>query len=161
MNLILKTRTANHVEVFWDKTQDAEIKRLFPSSMGSLEEALVLFQKSLKKDASSYGKVIYFEGNYIGDIWCYGIDETDEKMAMLSVVIFEKELWGKGIATSVTRMFIEEVFNHFNITKIGAFTYSNNYASIGVLKKVGFVKIEEFIEGGTESIYFELNKNQK
>ncbi len=158
MDIVLKKRTADHVAFFWDKLQDEEIKRLFPISIKSFEEALILFEKSLKKDASSYGKVIYFEGKYIGDIWCYCIDESDEKMAMLSIVIFEKELWGKGIATKAAKIFIEEVFDKFDIEKIGAFTYSNNYASIGLLKKAGFVEIEEFVEAGVESKYFEIRK---
>ncbi len=156
MDIMLKTRTKEHVMIFWNKTQDEEIKRLFSFSIESLEKALILFEESLKKDALSYGKVIYFGGNYIGDIWCYSIDESNEKMAMLSVVIFEKELWGKGIATEAAKTFIKEVFNKYNIEKIGAFTYSNNYGSIGLLKKVGFSEIETFVEDGIESKYFEI-----
>lgn len=158
MDIMLKTRTREHVMTFWNKVQDEEIKRLFPFSIESLEKALILFEDSLKEDALSYGKVIYFEGKYIGDIWCYGIDESNEKMAMLSVVIFKKELWGKGIATEVLKVFIGEVFNKYDIEKIGAFTYSNNYGSIGLLKKVGFSEIETFVEDGIESVYFEIWK---
>lgn len=156
MDIMLKTRTKYHVVTFWENTQDEKIKKIFPFSIESLEKALILFEESLKEDALSYGKVIYFEGKYIGDIWCYGIDEINEKMAMLSIVIFEKELWGKGIATEATKIFIKEVFNKFCVEKIGAFTYSNNYGSIGLLKRVGFVEIETFIENGIESIYFEI-----
>lgn len=161
MNIMLKTRTANHVISFWDKTQDEEIKRLFPINIETLEEALILFEESLKKDASSYGKIICFGGKYIGDIWCYDIDENNEKMAMLSIVTFEKELWGKGIATEATKVFVEEIFNKFNIEKVGAFTYSINYASVGLLQKAGFVEIEKFVEDGIESKYFEIRKAQK
>lgn len=160
MNIMLKARTKNHVVVFWDRTQDEEIKRLFPFSIGSLEEALTLFEESLKKEASSYGKVIYFGGSYIGDVWCYGIEENDEKMAMLSIIIFDKALWGRGIATEVIKVFAQEVFDKFDIEKIGAFTYSNNYASLGLLEKVGFVQSEKIVEDGVESIYFELRKAQ-
>lgn len=158
MNIILKKRTSEHITVFWNKTQDEEIKRLFPISNESLEESLMLFEESLKKTASSYGKVIYFQERYIGDIWCYNIDENSEKMAMLSILIFEKELWGRGIAKKVTKLFVEEVFDKFDIEKIGAFTYSNNYASIGLIEKIGFVEMEKFVEGGIESKYYEIRK---
>ncbi|WP_158219983.1 GNAT family N-acetyltransferase [Tissierella sp. P1] len=158
MNIILKTRTLDHVTVFWNKTQDEEIKRLFPIVSKSLEESIILFEESLKENASSYGKVIYFEGKYIGDIWCYSIDENSEKMAMLSILIFEKELWGRGIATEVTKIFVKEVFSKFDIEKIGAFTYSNNYGSISLMVKVGFIEIEKFVEDGIESKYFEIIK---
>jgi ribosomal-protein-alanine N-acetyltransferase len=156
MKILLKARIKDHVVTFWERTQDEEIKRLFPFSTESLEEALVLFEESLKENALSYGKVIYFEGRYVGDIWCYGIDENDEKTSMLSIVIFEKELWGKGIATEATKAFVDEVFNKFNLEKVGAFTYSNNHGSIGLLEKVGFVKNDTFVEDGIESIYYEI-----
>lgn len=156
MDIMLKTRTKEHVITFWNKIQDEEIKRLFPFSIESLEKALILYEESLKEDSLSYGKVIYFEGKYIGDIWCYNIDENDEKIAMLSVVIFEKKLWGKGIAKEASRAFVKEVFNKYDIEKIGAFTYSNNYESIGLLKKVGFSEVQTFVEDGIESKYFEI-----
>lgn len=156
MDIVLKTRMKDHVVVFWEKTQDDEIKRLFPFAIKTLDDALVSFDESLTEGALSYGKVIYYNEQYIGDIWCYGIDESNEKMSMLSVVIFEKELWGKGIATKAAKDFICEVFNKFNIEKIGAFTYSNNYRTIGLLEKVGFLKIETFVEDGIESMYFEI-----
>lgn len=154
MDIMLKTRIKDHVVIFFERTQDEEIKRLFPFSTKTLKEALILFKESLKENALSYGKVIYFEGRYVGDIWCYGIDENDEKISMLSIVIFEKELWGKGIATEAAKAFIKEMFDKFNIEKIGAFTYSNNYGSIELLEKVGFVKNDTFVEDGIESIYY-------
>lgn len=156
MDILLKTRMKDHVVTFWERTQDEEIKRLFPFSTKSFDEALILFEESLKENALSYGKVIYFEDRYVGDIWCYGIDENNDRMCMFSVVIFEKALWCKGIATEATQVFIKEVFNKFNLEKIGAFTYSNNYGSIGLLEKVGFVKNDAFIEDGIESIYYEI-----
>lgn len=158
MDIMLKTRMRDHVVVFWERTQDEEIKRLFPFSIKSLDEALILFEESLKENALSFGKVIYFQNRYIGDIWCYGIDENYEKIAMLSIIIFEKGLWGKGIGTEAAKAFIKEVFNKYNIEKIGAFTYSNNYGSISLLEKVGFIKADTFIEDGIESKYFEMKK---
>ncbi len=158
MSVILKKRKYEHVVFFWEKTQDEEIQKWFPISIKSLEEALKLYQESLKNEALSYGKTIYYGGKYVGDIWCYSIDEVNEKMAMLSIVIFEKELWGKGISTIATKEFIEEIFAKYNLEKIGAFTYASNNRSIGVLKKVGFANIEPFIEDGIKSIYFEIRR---
>jgi RimJ/RimL family protein N-acetyltransferase len=158
MKVILQDRTNEHVVIFFEKTQDEEIQKLFPFSIKSLEEALKLYEESLKDGAVSYGKVIYYEGKYVGDIWCYCIDEIDEKMAMMSIVIFEKELWGKGIGAQASIEFIKEVFNKYDIDKIGAFTYSLNNRSIGLLEKIGFNSIETFIEDGISSKYLEINK---
>ncbi|QSX06655.1 GNAT family N-acetyltransferase [Sedimentibacter sp. zth1] len=158
MNIILKQRMKDHVVIFWEKTQDEELQKLFPFSIQSLEEALKLYKESLKDVALSYGKVIYYGGKYIGDIWCYCIDEINEKMAMLSIVIFEKELWGKGIATRATKDFIKEVFSKYELEKIGAYTYTFNNRSIGLLEKAGFAKVETFVEDEIESIYFEIRR---
>lgn len=155
MDVILKKRMKDHVITFWEKTQDEEIQQLFPFSIESLEDALKLYEESLKDGALSYGKVIYYGNKYIGDIWCYGIDEINEKMAMLSIVIFEKELWGRGIASQVTKDFIKEVFSKYKIDKVGTFTYAFNDRSIILLEKAGFTKVETFIEDGIESIYLE------
>lgn len=156
MNVELRNRTWEHVTLFWNKTQDDEIQRWFPTSVGTVEEALSLFEESLRADALSFGKVIYYGEKYIGDIWCYGIDENEEKMAMLSIVIFDKSLWGQGVATAATVLFIREVFSKYQIEKIGAFTYSNNYRTIGLLRKTGFVEVQEFLEDEVQSKYFEM-----
>lgn len=156
MEVKLSNRTLDHVIIFWNKTQDDEIKNLFPGISETLKDSIVLFEESLKDFASSFGKVIYYNEKYIGDIWCYGIDDEIEKMAMLSIVIFEKDLWGQGIGTEAIKLFIREVKIKYEIKKLGAFVYSNNYGSIGVLKKTGFMEIEEFIEDGIQSKYFEL-----
>ena len=155
MNIELKPREKQHVVKFWNKTQDAEIRRLFPFSTNSISEAILLYEQSLKEGALSYGKVIYYNNEYIGDIWCYGIDEVNEKMAMLSIVIFEKYLWKKGIGTTVIKEFISDIYIKYNIDKIGAFTYLYNYGSISLLKKVGFKEVEVFMEDGVESVYLE------
>lgn len=159
MDITLCKRTQEHVEIFWRKVQDEEIQRLFPVTIRSLEEALALFAESVGEDADSFGKVIYFDGEYVGDVWCYAID-NHEKVAMLSIVIFAKEHWRKGIATKAARIFIEEVFAKFNLNKIGAFTFANNHGSSALLRKVGFSEIESFEENGIESQYFELANPQ-
>ncbi len=52
------------------------------------------------------------------------------------LLFLKRNCGGKGIATEVLKVFIGgEVFNKYDIEKIGAFTYSNNYGSIGLLKK--------------------------
>ena len=158
MTITLSERTAAHVSAYWHKTQDAEIKALLPSSAQSEEQALEMFQKSLLPDATSYGRVILADGQHVGDIWCYCIDETEEKSAMLSYCIFEKSLWNRGIATQAADLFLKEVFHRYSIEKIGAFTYSSNTASIRVLEKLGFHLVEEWEEDAVLSCYFELPK---
>lgn len=156
MNITLKTRTEEHVLTFWNKTRDEEIQRMFPSGTETLDEALSLFRQSLSDDATSYGKVIYYNKNYVGDVWCYAIDEAVKNQAMLSIVIFEKKYWGKGIATAAIRMFVEDVFSKYDLDTIGAFTFKDNNRSLSLLRKVGFIEAETFTEGIRKTAYLEL-----
>ncbi|MCD8084967.1 MAG: GNAT family N-acetyltransferase [Clostridiales bacterium] len=149
----LKERTEQHVKMYYEKTQDAEIKDLLPSSAKTLEDALRMYMETKSESAKSIGKTIYYNGEYVGDIWCYGLWEEPD--AMLSYCIFEKKLWGKGIATEAVRLFVEFLRNDYHIKTIGAFTYRNNIASVRVLNKNGFALIEQFEDAGRASVYLE------
>lgn len=158
MKLSLATRTRQHVEIFWEQTQDSQIQKMFPSHTNSLSHAVKLFEESQKENASSFGQIILIDNCYVGDIWCYSIDEEDEHHAMLSIVIFDKTFWGKGIASATIPLFIKQVFSRYRIEKIGAFTYASNHASRKALQNSGFVEIESFIEDGEKSVYLEYMK---
>lgn len=149
----LKERTEQHVKIYYEKTQDAEIKDLLPSSAQTLEDAIRMYIETKSESAKSVGKTIYYNGEYVGDIWCYGLWEGPD--AMLSYCIFEKKLWGKGIATEAVRLFVAFLRNSYHIKTIGAFTYRNNVASIHVLSKNGFALVDQFEDDGRASAYLE------
>ena len=46
--------------------------------------------------------------------------------------------WGKGISTSVVKIFIKYVFEYYDLIKIFAYVFSSNPASGRVLEKAGF-----------------------
>ena len=77
MTITLAPRTAAHVSIYWNKTRDEEIRRLLPSAAQSEEQALERFRQSLLPGASSFGRIILVDGRYVGDIWCYCIDEKE------------------------------------------------------------------------------------
>lgn len=156
--ILLKSRSLEHVKVYWEKSQDEEFKNLFPFNGGTLNDSIKLFEESLKPDARSFGNVIYIDNSYIGDVWCYGIDESIEKHAFVSIVIFDKRYWGKGIGKYVLKEFSQILFNKYSIIKLCAFTYADNKRSIATLESVGFKMIEEFEEEGKLSYYYELVK---
>ncbi len=149
----LKERTAEHVKIYFTKVQDAEIEKGLPISAKTVEDALQLFYETKQPNAKSIGKTIYYNGRYVGDVWCYRL--WDEPDAMLSYCIFEKSLWGKGIASKAVALFTSFLQNKLGVKTIGAFTYAENTASVGVLKRNGFAIVEEFTDDGRASIYFE------
>lgn len=155
MKITLHPRTAETVAIYFDKAQQPAIRSMLPQKAKTVEEALTDFAKTQLSGATSYGRTIYSDGRYIGDVWIYGIDVNDTPNAMLSYCIFEKGLWGKGAATEGVRLFLEEVWDRFGLQTIGAFTYAENHPSIRVLEKNGFNLEEEFIEQGMASRYYQ------
>jgi [ribosomal protein S5]-alanine N-acetyltransferase len=157
-NILLQDRTLQNAITFWKESQDEEISSLFPLTRRTLSESIQLFEDCQRPDTPSFGKAIYANGNYIGDIWCFGIDEAVEKQAFVSILIFDKATWGKGIGQQALSQFCRLVFEKYQIDKLCAFTYSANKRSAGALEKSGFKKIEEFEEDGVLSYYYELEK---
>ena len=153
----LGDRTAETVRIYFEKAQQPEIKAVLPQKAQTVEEALADFRETLLPNAASYGRTILTDGQYIGDIWCYCIDAEEEPNTMLSYCIFEKAYWSQGIATKAVAMFLKEVRAKYELRTIGAFTYSDNFASIRVLEKNGFAEVEEFSEDGRDSKYFQYS----
>lgn len=152
----LKERTRENVICYFEKVQDEEIKRFLPQKARSVEEEISDFEKTLLPDATSFGCTIYVNANYVGDVWAYCIG-GDEPNAMLSFCVFEKSLWGKGIASEAVRIFLDGMKEKYSLRSMGAFTFSNNQASINVLMKNGFQEKETFTENGVESKYFQTD----
>lgn len=155
MKITLETRTADTVKIYFEQTQKPQIKEVLPQKAQSVEEALADFEETLLPGAASFGRTIFVDGRYVGDVWCYCIDPEDEPNCMISFCIFEPDFWSKGIATAAVKMFIEEISGKYNIKTIGAFTYAHNYASLKVLEKNGFSVMEAFEEDGVLSKYLQ------
>ena len=155
MKITLETRTAETVKIYFAQTQKPQIKKVLPQKAQSVEEALADFEETLLPGAASFGRTIFVDGRYVGDVWCYCIDPEDEPNCMISFCIFEPDFWSKGIATAAVKMFIEEISGKYNIKTIGAFTYAHNYASLKVLEKNGFSVMEAFEEDGVLSKYLQ------
>lgn len=157
MEVSLGYRTEETVRVYFEKSQQPEIKTMLPQKAKSVEEAVSDYYKTLLPDSASYGRTILVDGGYIGDVWCYCIDRSETPNAMLSFCVFEKKLWRKGIAAKAVSLFLKEMHERFGIGTVGAFTFSDNTASQRVLEKNGFDLIEAFVEDGRASRYYQLS----
>lgn len=157
MKIELKERTAETAAIYFKKAQQDIIKSTLPQKAKTLEEALSDYQSTLLPNASSYGRTIFADERYVGDIWCYCINAGDTPNAMLSYCIFEGSLWNRGIASAAVSMFLKTVRDIYGFRTIGAFTYSDNPASIRALEKNGFTFAEEFSDGGRLSRYYQYS----
>lgn len=157
MNISLRPRTEETAAVYFQKTRNPNIQRVLPQRAKTLDEALEDFHRTQSPDSTSYGRTIWMNGTYVGDIWCYALHSIPEPDAMVSYCIFEPGLWGKGIAGQALAMFLTEISDKFDLKTIGAFTYTANIGSIRVLEKNGFRQKETFVEHGMESAFFLLH----
>ena len=155
MNVILGDRTAETVAVYFEKTRSPVIRQTLPQKAQTVEEALADFRKTQEPGAASFGRTVYADGRYVGDVWCYCMDRAGNPQAMVSYCVFEQELWGRGIAARALGLFLEEIRTRFGLERIGAFTFTGNTASIRVLEKNGFCLMESFMEDGVESAYYQ------
>lgn len=154
MNILLGERTAETAAVYFARTRDPAIQRVLPQRARTLEEFLAGFRKAREPGADSFGRTIYVDGRYVGDVWCSGMDPAGDPQAMVSYCVFEQALRGRGIATEALGLFLEEIRERFGLERIGAFTFASNTGSIRVLEKNGFHLTEAFTEDGVESEYY-------
>lgn len=154
MNVLLGERTAETAAVYFARTRDPAIQRVLPQRAQTLEEFLADFRRTQEPGADSFGRTIYVDGQYVGDVWCYCMDPAGGPQAMVSYCVFEQALWGRGIAAEALRLFLEEIRERFGLERIGAFTFASNAGSIRVLEKNGFRLQESFTEDGVESGYY-------
>ncbi len=64
--------------------------------------------------------------------------EMEKDLTDLGLCIGEKDKWGKGYGTEVTKLLLEEAFEQLNLHKVGWWTFAENKASIALAKKLGF-----------------------
>ena len=156
----LRRRTAWHAAEFFRRTRSEEILRWLPLRAETERQALEEYARACRPGADSEGRVIYCEGRYVGDVWCYAIRprnarDPDGPDAMLSCCVFARELWGRGIAAAAVRQFLAEVLAPRGLRRVGAFTFAENTASVRLLTRCGFALRETLDEGGVRSYYFE------
>ena len=155
MTVTLDERTAETVAVSFERSQQPCIKAVLPQKAKTVEEALDAYRKTLLPSSTSFGRIIRANGRHVGDIWCYGMDTDTEPNAMLSFCLFDTNCWNKGVATRAVELFLHEIQARFDIYTVGAFAFSDNRASRRVLEKNGFRLMEEFVEDGRRSTYYQ------
>ena len=145
MEITLGERTAETVTIYFEKSARPEIRAMLPQKARTLEEALADYRDTLRPGAASFGRTILADSEYVGDVWCYCIHEDEDPDAMLSFCVFEPSCRSQGAATRAAA--------RYSLRTVGAFTFSNNAASLRVLEKNGFSVVEEFSEDGRASKY--------
>lgn len=155
MTVTLAPRTAETVRIYFREAQEPSIRRDLPQKAQTVEEALTDYQRTLLPGATSFGLTIQADGRYVGDIWCYCIDPQDTPNCMLSYCVFDRSCRNKSVATTAVQQFLPLLRQRYAVRTVGAFTFAHNAASIRVLEKCGFTRMESFTEDGQLSHYYE------
>lgn len=80
-----------------------------------------------------------FDDKFIG----YATLEPEgEKVCEYAIFILDKNYWGKGIGTEVTKIMIDHIFNKLGFEKIILTTSEYHEKAISLYEKIGFRKTE-------------------
>jgi len=105
------------------------------------------------QSGSVFLAIIAKESNkHIGNIKIHRINKR-HKHGEMSLLIGDKDYWGRGIATEAIKLMTDYAFTVLSFHKLYASVYSVNIGSIKAFKKAGFkeegtMKEQYFCEGG-------------
>ncbi len=129
----------------------------------SPKRSLVAFRHKYEKritepedDRYTFG--IQVEKRLIGYIEMVMIDRF-ERRAFISILIGEKQLWGRGIGSTALRILLDYAFTVQAMEKICAEVYGLNLRSQRLMERVGFqregiLRQHEFHNGSRQDMHF-------
>lgn len=85
------------------------------------------------------------------------IDDVDE--IEIGYALMPK-FWGQGFATEIGRAAIQAAASLANINSLVCFTLPTNKASLGVIKKLGFLYEKNFVYQNIEAVLYRLMMNK-
>ncbi len=102
------------------------------------------------KNGLGYYFGIFLSGTLIGKVELYGVSKRIPKCNLAYFIDQQQE--GKGIITSCLRALIDHLFDQLGYQKIELRTSTDNYPSIAIAKKLGFIE-----EGNLRNNYRRYN----
>lgn len=120
--------------------------RFFPQSMGKIQEYVEM--TNAKSDQVFLAVCLNQDGRHIGNIKLGPINWI-HRFAEISLIIGDKEQWGKGHATEAIKLVADYAFQVLDLHKITAGSYSTHAGSVRAFVKAGFE-----IEGTGKKQYF-------
>jgi [ribosomal protein S5]-alanine N-acetyltransferase len=81
------------------------------------------------------------DNEIIGYLSIKDIDFRNSKATWGGILIGDKELWNKGIATEAAILMLKYVFEELNLNLFWGFWLEENIASIKMSEKLGFTKV--------------------
>lgn len=137
-----KVRAADAAGNYRRWMNDPEVIRYLESRFAPLsEDSLETYIRREEGNATTVFMAIVEKRSeeHIGNIKIHGIDRVHSH-AQVSLIIGEKQHWGKGYGTEAIRLIVDFAFNTLNLHKLFACIYAPNGGSIAAFRKAGFVE---------------------
>lgn len=109
-----------------------------------------------------YGSWVWFEKfthKFVGEggLNLTVIDEQEEIELTYSL---NKNYWDKGYATEISKATLDYAFNKLNLSNVVCFTSEDNFRSLNVMKKLGFVFEKNFTYAQIPHVFYRLKRFQ-
>lgn len=137
-------------EIYQSWLNDPDVNQFLESRFKHWDKNdLVTFINQMNQSETDYlfGICNQIDKVHIGNIKLGDLD-INHGFATISLLIGDKEVWGKGVATESIRLVCEFAFGHLGLNKVVAGCYENNIGSKIAFEKVGF-----WIEGRLKHHY--------
>jgi RimJ/RimL family protein N-acetyltransferase len=134
--LVKKDMEGNYIKWFDDAgVCNGNSHHVFPMSVKQFEQ----FIETPLKDSLVFAVVLSSDNIHIGNIALQCINYIN-RTAEYTIIIGEKEYWGKGYSKEASELIIKHGFVELNIRRICLGTFETNNGMINLAKKLGFVE---------------------
>lgn len=87
--------------------------------------------------AGDDAQIIFLEGRPVGEVsFCWECEAT--RWLEAGIVIYDSSVWGKGIGVRALSLWITNLFDRFDVERIGLTTWSGNPGMMACAEKLGF-----------------------
>jgi [ribosomal protein S5]-alanine N-acetyltransferase len=142
---------------FYNYSQEIKdnINTNFPNSLAEADTEIKCHKRFFYVDEGIFWAIENTNHQMVGQIGIYK-DNDDEGEIAFEIA---RNLWRKGIMTSVLFKVLDYAFNQMKLTSIYAKSFATNLASIALLKKFKFIKSSEDVLLGNKIAIFALTKS--
>lgn len=108
----------------------------YPLEPMSLEAFVSAMEKHLRKKEPPGRMIIEHLGEAIGTVNYYWEDESTRWLEA-GIVIYPSRFWSRGLGTEALALWIDYLFQHLEIARVGLTTWSGNPRMIRAAEKLG------------------------
>lgn len=157
--IIIREFLPSEQQTFLDLFEDTQVTKYLPNT--TPERYVEMFNELLEnyknKNLSRWAIFNTSNNDFIGicvaRIFAYNTNQIEIGYFL------SRKYWGKGIATEVCKAIIQYSFANTTTNEVVAITDINNSGSQNVLKKAGFLRLENLIRNEEEIAYFMIKRS--